>query len=65
MLRERLSKAAEAIIALDNEMSSVRGEIMNAQNSSLLQRNLVMDILGNIENLYRKSSKPGGGENPG
>ena len=56
-MRERLSKAAEAIIALDNEMSSVRGEIMNAQNSSLLQRNLVMDILGNIENLYRKSSK--------
>ena len=56
-VRERLSKAAEAIIALDNEMSSVRGEIMNAQNSSLLQRNLVMDILGNIENLYRKSSK--------
>lgn len=56
-VKERLSNAAEAIIALDSEMSSVRGEIMNAQNSSLLQRNLVMDILGNIENLYQKTNK--------
>jgi putative GTP pyrophosphokinase len=56
-VKERLSKAADAIIALDHEMSSVRSEIMNAQNSSLLQKNLVMDILGNIENLYQKSNK--------
>lgn len=56
-VRERLSKAADAIILLDNEMSSVRSEIMNAQNSSLLQRTLVMDILNNIENLYQKSNK--------
>ena len=32
-------------------------EIMNAQNSSLMQRNLVMDILQNIENLYQKSNR--------
>ena len=38
-------------------MSSVRNEIMNAQNSSLMQRNLVMDILQNIENLYQKSNR--------
>ena len=56
-MKERLSKAADAIIALDNEMSSVRNEIMNAQNSSLIQRTLVMDILTNIENLYLKSNK--------
>lgn len=56
-VKERLSKAADAIIALDHEMSSVRSEIMNAQNSSLFQRNLVMDILSNIENLYHKSNK--------
>ena len=31
---ERLSNAADAIIALDQEMSSVRDEIMDAQNSS-------------------------------
>lgn len=56
-VKERLSKAADAIIALDYEMSSVRSEIMNAQNSSLMQRNLVMDIISNIENLYQKTNK--------
>lgn len=56
-VKERLSKAADAIIALDNEMSSVRSEIMNAQNSSMIQRTLVMDILSTIENLYLKSNK--------
>ena len=56
-VKERLANAAQAIIALDSEMSSVRNEIMNAQNSSLMQRNLVMDILQNIENLYQKSHR--------
>ncbi len=56
-VKERLAKAADAILALDNEMSSVRSEIMDAQNSSLMQRRLVMDILSNIENLYQKSNK--------
>ena len=50
---ERLSKAADAIIALDQEMSSVRNEIMDAQNSSRMQSNLVKDILLSIENLTR------------
>ena len=54
---ERLSNAADAIIALDREMSSVRDEIMDAQNSSQTQSNLVKDILSNIENLYRVSSE--------
>lgn len=54
---ERLSKAADAIISLDREMSSVRNEIMDAQNSSQMQSNLVRDILLNIENLYKLANK--------
>lgn len=54
---ERLSKAADAIIALDREMSSVRNEIMDAQNSSRMQSDLVKDILLSIENLYKISNK--------
>ncbi len=56
-IRERLTGAANAIIALDNEMSSVRNEIMDAQNSCQIQNNLVEDILLNIENLYKLSNK--------
>ena len=56
-IRERLSAAAKAIIVLDNEMSSVRSEIMDAQNSSQMQSNLVKDILINIENLYKIANK--------
>ena len=54
---ERLTNAADAIILLDQEMSSVRDEIMDAQNSSQMQSNLVKYILNNIENLYRVSSE--------
>ena len=54
---ERLTNAADAIILLDQEMSSVRDEIMDAQNSSQMQSNLVKDILNNIENLYPVSSE--------
>ena len=54
---ERLTNAADAIILLDQEMSSVRNQIMDAQNSSQMQSNLVKDILNNIENLYRVSSE--------
>lgn len=54
---ERLTNAADAIILLDQEMSSVRDEIMDAQNSSQMQSNLVKDILNNIENLYHVSSE--------
>ena len=54
---ERLTNAADAIILLDQEMSSVRDEIMDAQNSSQMQSNLVKNILNNIENLYRVSSE--------
>jgi putative GTP pyrophosphokinase len=56
-IRKRLSKAADAIIVLDNEMSSIRNEIMDAQNSFQIQANLVADILNNIQNLYKAANK--------
>lgn len=54
---DRLSKAAEAIVSLDREMSSVREDIMDARNSSQLQNNLVKDILVTIENLYKVTNQ--------
>jgi len=56
-VRARLSKAAEAIIALDDEMASVRSEIVDSQNYSTLQMNLVSDILNSIENLFQIANK--------
>ncbi|MGI6094291.1 MAG: GTP pyrophosphokinase [Lachnospiraceae bacterium] len=56
-IKERLNNAAKAILALDNEMSQVRNEVMDAQNSFLYQSSLVSDILNNIENLYRYANK--------
>lgn len=51
-LRERLLRAADAVDALDNEMASVRDEIMDAQNSNRQKATIISDILNNIENLY-------------
>ena len=56
-IRKRLSKAADAIIVLDNEMSSIRNEIMDAQNAFQIQANVVADILNNIQNLYKVANK--------
>ena len=56
-IRAKLKNAADATVALDREMSYVRGEIMDAQNSSQMQSNLVKDILLSIENLYKISNK--------
>lgn len=56
-LRNRLLRAANAVDALDNEMASVRDEIMNAQNSNRMKANVVSDILNNIENLYHVANK--------
>lgn len=56
-IRKKLTSAADAIILLDNEMSSVRSEIMDAQNSFQIQANLVKDILNNIQNLYHLANK--------
>lgn len=56
-IREKLMGAADAIISLDNEMSAVRSEIMDAQISLHLHTKLVADILNNIQNLYRVANK--------
>jgi len=56
-IRERLSSAAEAILILDQEMSMVRDEIMDAQNSFTIKANIVADILTNIQNLYKVANK--------
>ncbi|MCD7735635.1 MAG: GTP pyrophosphokinase family protein [Lachnospiraceae bacterium] len=56
-IREKLANVANAIILLDNEMSSVRSEIMDAQISSQIHTSLVSDILNNIQNLYRVANK--------
>lgn len=49
---KRLHAAAESIIMLDKEMSSVRDEIMNAQQYMNYTDNTISEILGNIQNLY-------------
>lgn len=56
-IRERLISAAEAILILDREMSVVRDEIMDAQNSFTIKANIVADILTNIQNLYKVANK--------
>ena len=57
VLRERLHKAAEAIVVLDEEMASVRDEIMDAQNSFNIKANVVSEILTTIQNLYKVANK--------
>ena len=56
-LRNRLSKAADAIRVLDNEMSLVRSEIMDAQNSLSMRADVVSDILTSIQNLYKVANQ--------
>ncbi|MCI6164868.1 MAG: GTP pyrophosphokinase family protein [Lachnospira sp.] len=56
-VRERLSAASDAIITLDNEMSSIHYEIIDAQNYHLVKANIVSDILSNIQNLYKVANK--------
>lgn len=56
-LRQRLHNASEAIVVLDKEMSSVRDEIMDSQNSFHRKADLVADILTNIQNLYKAANK--------
>ncbi len=54
---ERLHRASEAIINLDNVMGEVRGEILDAQNSFRVKANIVSDILNNIQNMYAVANK--------
>lgn len=56
-IKKRLLKAAEAVVILDEEMASVRSEIMDAQNSFRKKADIVSDILTNIQNLYKLANK--------
>ncbi|MCD1259099.1 GTP pyrophosphokinase family protein [Paenibacillus athensensis] len=51
-VRVRLSRAAEAAYVLDQEMSSIREEIMEAQQLFEDNSNLVNKVLNNIQELY-------------
>jgi putative GTP pyrophosphokinase len=51
-VRLRLKKAAEAAFHLDNEMSSIRQEILDAQRGFEESSNVVSKILSGIQDLY-------------
>lgn len=50
---QRLTSSANAIIQLDEEMSAIRDEIVDAQNSFKIKARIVSEILNNIQNLYK------------
>ena len=50
-------RASDAITVLDQEMSSVRDEIMDAHSIFQIKAQLVADILVNIQNLFKVASK--------
>ena len=52
ILAKRLSTAAEAVLALDCEMSAIRDEIVDAQRLFQEKASVVADILNNLQNLY-------------
>lgn len=56
-IKAKLLKASDAIITLDEEMGTVRDEIMDAQNIFQFKATLVSDILINIQNLFKVASK--------
>ncbi|GIQ63088.1 hypothetical protein PACILC2_16560 [Paenibacillus cisolokensis] len=51
-VRERLKKAAEAAFQLDNEMSSIRREIIDSQREFEERSNIVSRVLNGIQDLY-------------
>ena len=56
-IKARLANAADALLELDEQMSSVRNVIMDAQASHKKREILVADILNNIQNLYKVANK--------
>ncbi|MBD2846065.1 GTP pyrophosphokinase family protein [Paenibacillus sp. IB182496] len=51
-VRARLRKAAEAASQLDDEMSSIRQEILDAQRGFEVRSNVVSSVLSDIQKLY-------------
>lgn len=56
-IHDRLIGAGNAILMLDQEMSEIRNEIMDAQNTFQVKANTVSDILNNIQNLFFVANK--------
>ncbi|MBQ5561299.1 MAG: GTP pyrophosphokinase family protein [Lachnospiraceae bacterium] len=56
-VKDKLLSSAEAIVTLDDEMSVVRKEILDAQNYYQHKTMVVSNILSNIENLYKVANK--------
>ncbi|MDF2820025.1 MAG: RelA/SpoT domain protein [Clostridiales bacterium] len=56
-IKVKLKKASDAIIRLDEEMSTIRGEVLDAQDSFNEKSTIVTDILNNIQNLYKVANK--------
>ena len=56
-LQDKLLVASDAIDVLDHEMSTVRDEIMDAQDSFRKKSNLVSEILHTMQNLYKVANR--------
>lgn len=54
-VQKRLIYCAEAAFNLDQEMGTIREEIMNAQKLNEIKSNLIANILANIQNLHFKA----------
>lgn len=50
-IQKRLVAAAEAAHNLDREMSTIRNEVLDAQDSFRFKSNIIADILNNIQNI--------------
>ncbi len=53
----RLKSAAEAAYAMDQEMSVIRSEIVDAQGKFQTKAKLVDDVMNNIQNIYENSER--------
>jgi len=51
-IKERLRNAADAILALDTVMSSIRNEIKTSQSDFGMRAAMVEEILNNIQNMF-------------
>ena len=56
-IRDRLNESASAILKLDQEMSSIHEEIMDAQSNFIVHANIITEILNNIQDLYKVANK--------
>ncbi len=52
-ISQKLANVSNATITLDNEMASVRSEILDAQTTKRGRERLISDIFNNIQNLYK------------